>query len=88
MLLAGDLRRVLTERLGLPASAPPEQVADTVTARTGMDREQVLAALQPPSPQDEADLVKLALSVDAIRTEVIGVGNLRGEEAIDARRLD
>jgi hypothetical protein len=87
-LLAGDLRRVLTERLGLPASAPPEQVADTVTARTGIDRERVIAALQPPSPQQEADLVMLALSVDAIRAEVTGVGNPRGEEAIDARRLD
>jgi hypothetical protein len=75
MVLASDLRRVLTERLGLPASAPPEQVADTVTARTGIDRERVLAALQPSSPRDEADLVRLALSVDAIRTEVTGVGN-------------
>jgi Domain of unknown function (DUF4350) len=75
-LLAGDLHRVLTERLGLPASAPLEQVADTVTARTGIDRGRVLAALQPSSPQSEADLVRLALSADAIRTEVTGVGNL------------
>src|SRR6266545_1715888 len=69
-LLAGDLRRILTERLGLPASAPPEQVAATVAARTGLDRERVLAALQPGTPRDEVELVRLGLAVDTIRTEV------------------
>ncbi len=69
-LLADDLRRTLAERLGLPASAAPEQVAATVAARTGMERDRVLAAFQPGTPRDEAELVRLALSVDAIRTEV------------------
>src|SRR6266536_1130108 len=69
-LLAGDLRRGLTERLGLPAAAPPEQVADTVAARTGLDRDRVLAALQPPTPRDEAALVALAQAIDTIRMEV------------------
>jgi len=69
-LLAGDLRRTLTERLGLPASAPPEQVASTVAARTGIDNERVLAALQPSPPRDEAELVALAQAIDTIRTEV------------------
>jgi len=69
-LLAGDLRRGLTERLGLPAAAPPEQVADTVAARTGLDRDRVLAALQPPTPRDEAELVALGQTIDTIRTEV------------------
>ena len=84
-LLASDLRRTLAERLGLPASAPPERVADTVTARTGIEHERVLTALQPGSPRDEAELVRLALSVDAIRTEVTSP---LGEGAIHARRLD
>jgi Domain of unknown function (DUF4350) len=69
-LLADDLRRTLAERLGLPASAPPEQVAATVAARTGLGHDRVLAALRPGGPRDEAELVQLALSVDAIRTEV------------------
>jgi hypothetical protein len=69
-LLADDLRRTLAERLGLPASAAPEQVAATAAARTGIERDRVLAALQPGSPGDETELVRLALSVDAIRTEV------------------
>ena len=69
-LLAGDLRRTLSERLGLAASAPPEQVASTVAARTGLDRERVLAALQPSTPRTEAELVALAQAIDTIRTEV------------------
>jgi Domain of unknown function (DUF4350) len=69
-LLAGDLRRTLTERLGLPAATPPEQVATTVAARTGIDRERVLAALEPSTPRDEAELVALGQAIDAIRTEV------------------
>ncbi len=69
-LLAGDLRRTLTERLGLPAAAPADQVADTVAARTGIDRDLVLAALQPSIPRDEAELVALGQAIDAIRTEV------------------
>jgi hypothetical protein len=69
-LLADDLRRSLAERLGLPASAPPEEVAAIAAARTGIERERVLAALRPGAPGDEAALVRLGLSVDAIRTEV------------------
>jgi Domain of unknown function (DUF4350) len=69
-LLAGDLRRSLAERLGLPAAAPPEQVASTVAARTGIDHDRVLAALQPSTPRDDAELVALGQAIDAIRTEV------------------
>src|SRR6266508_1680031 len=72
-LLAGDLRRTLTERLGLPAGTPPEQVAGTVAVRTGSDRDRVLAALQPPTPQDDAELVALAQATDTIRTAVSGL---------------
>jgi Domain of unknown function (DUF4350) len=69
-LLAGDLRRTLTERLGLPASATPDEVATTVAERTGIDRERALAALRPSTPRDEAELVALGQAIDTIRMEV------------------
>jgi Domain of unknown function (DUF4350) len=72
-LLADDLRRSLAERLGLPASAPAELVADTVAARTGIPRQRVLRALAPTTPRDEAELVALSQAVDDIRREVIRV---------------
>jgi hypothetical protein len=70
-LLSGDLRRTLAERLGLPASACPRQVAETASARTGIRRERVLAALEPSMPRDEAELVALGQEIDTIRTEVV-----------------
>jgi hypothetical protein len=72
-LLTDDLRRSLAERLGLPPSAPPEQVADAVTARTGIPRERVLRTLTRTTPRDEAELVALSQAVDAIRREVTRV---------------
>jgi len=72
-LLSDDLRRVLAERLGLPASAPPERVAETAAARTGIPVERVRAALAPVTPRDEAELVALAHAVDAVRREVTSV---------------
>jgi antitoxin (DNA-binding transcriptional repressor) of toxin-antitoxin stability system len=70
-LLSGDLRRTLAERLGLPASAPARQVAETASARTGIQQERVLAALEPSMPRDEAELVALGQEIDTIRTEVV-----------------
>ncbi|HEX2375438.1 MAG TPA: DUF4350 domain-containing protein, partial [Actinomycetota bacterium] len=49
-LLTDDLRRSLAERLGLPASTPADQVADTVAARTGIPRERVLRTLTRTTP--------------------------------------
>jgi len=69
-LLAADLRRTIGERLGVPASAPPEQLAATVAARTGMLPERVLAVITPAPPHDEAALVALGQAVDSIRREV------------------
>jgi hypothetical protein len=70
-LLTDDLRRSLAERLGLPASAPADRVADTVAERTGIPRERVLHALTSTTPRDEAELVALGQAVDRIRREVI-----------------
>jgi Domain of unknown function (DUF4350) len=72
-LLADDLRRSLAERLGLPPSAPPDLVADTVAARTGIPRERVLRTLSPTTPGDEAELVALSQAVDNVRREVTRV---------------
>ena len=72
-LLTDDLRRSLAERLGLPASAPPDLVADTAAARTGIPRERALRALTPTTPRDEAELVALSQAVDAVRREVTRV---------------
>jgi uncharacterized protein DUF4350 len=72
-LLTDDLRRSLAGRLGLPASAPPDLVADAAAARTGIPRERVLRALTPTTPRDEAELVALSQAVDAVRREVTRV---------------
>ena len=49
-LLTDDLRRSLAERLGLPPSAPADQVADAAAARTGIPRERVLRRSPGPPP--------------------------------------
>jgi hypothetical protein len=72
-LLTDDLRRSLAERLGLPPSAPPDLVADTAAARTGIPRERVLRALTPTTPRDEAELVALSQAIDTVRREVTRV---------------
>ena len=72
-LLTDDLRRTLAERLGLPSSAPADQVADAVAARTGIPRERALRALTQATPRDEAELVALSQAVDTVRREVTRV---------------
>ena len=71
--LAADLRRFLAERLGLPASSGAGTVADAAAARTGIDRERVLDALDTGPTTDERDLVRRAQAIDAIRREVTRV---------------
>jgi uncharacterized protein DUF4350 len=72
-LLTDDLRRSLAERLGLPPSAPADQVADAVAARTAIPRERVLRTLTQRTPRDESELVALSQAIDTIRREVIRV---------------
>jgi hypothetical protein len=72
-LLTDDLRRSLAQRLGLPPSAPPDQVADAAAQRTGIPRGRVLRALTPTTPRDEAELVALSQAVDTVRREVTSV---------------
>jgi hypothetical protein len=70
-LLTEDLRRTVADRLGLPAAASPEVVADTAAARTGVGRDEVLAALRGRPPADEAELVALAHGVEQIRDRIL-----------------
>jgi hypothetical protein len=72
-LLTDDLRRSLAERLGLPPSAPADQVADAVAARTAVPRERVLRTLTQTTPRDEAELVALSQAIDTVRREVTRV---------------
>jgi hypothetical protein len=66
-ILRADAARRLAERLGLPPDAAPEQVAEAAAARTGADRDEVLALLRGGGPVDEATLVALAQSVESVR---------------------
>jgi hypothetical protein len=70
-LLGEDLRRTIADRLGLPAAAPPDLVADTAAARTGVPRDDVLAALTAPAPADEGELVALAQLVERLRERIL-----------------
>jgi hypothetical protein len=72
-LLTDDLRRTLAERLGLPPSAPADQVADAVAARTGIPRERALRTLTQTTPRDEAELVALSQAIDTVHREVTRV---------------
>jgi Domain of unknown function (DUF4350) len=67
--LADDLRRTLAERLGLPASSDAATVADAVAARTGVERDRVLDALDSRPPADEKDLVRRSQTMESIRRE-------------------
>jgi hypothetical protein len=73
VVLREQLRADLAVRLGLPAQASPDTVADAVARRAGVDRERVLSALVGPVPAAGADLVRLAQATEAIRQEVLRV---------------
>jgi Domain of unknown function (DUF4350) len=70
-LLRSDLRRRLSERLGLPSNATPHVVAEVTAARTPVERERVERAVTDAPIRSEDDLLDLARDIDAIRTEVL-----------------
>ncbi|HEX2848911.1 MAG TPA: DUF4350 domain-containing protein [Acidimicrobiales bacterium] len=72
-MLRADVRRVLSERLGLPADAGPQVVADAVAMHTALPASTIAAALGSDPPVDDDALVALAQSIDAIRREVTHV---------------
>jgi hypothetical protein len=50
-------RRRVARRLRLPASAGTDDIADAVAARTGRDRDEIVAVLTPPPPADDRQLL-------------------------------
>lgn len=70
-LLRSDLRRVLRERLGLPAETSPDLLARVVSARSGISREQALAVLTDQPVGSEQALVALARQVEQMKQEVL-----------------
>ena len=91
-LLRADLRHTLTERLGLPAGAAIETIADAAAARTAgrLDTGAVRSALDGPAPPSEDDLVRLGRDVERIRAEALGEGERmapagKGEELRSGR---
>lgn len=70
----GALRRATTgriaSRLGLPADAEPEAVAESAAARTGRSAGDVRELLYGPAPRDDAALVRLATDLDVLENEV------------------
>jgi Domain of unknown function (DUF4350) len=70
-LLRADLRRFLGDRLGVPADAPPHVLAAVAAERAGADEARVAWALGPSPVDDDAQLVALAQTIDAVRREVL-----------------
>ena len=69
-MMRDDLRRTLTERLGLPSDSHPDTVVDAVRARPELPGERVAAVLADrPLARDE-DLVSLAQLIETVRQEV------------------
>ena len=68
--LAGNARRSVSERLGLPRSADASTVAEVAASRTGLSVQQVHAAVAPSDPPDDAALVALARATDELTTHL------------------
>ena len=73
-ILRDGLRGALGSRLGLPAGAPPEQVAEAAAGRSGLTVAELAMVLDGPEPADERELVELAQSVERVRQEVTSAG--------------
>lgn len=69
-MLRSDLRRNLSERLGVPVASSPEAFASAAAARAAVDPAAVEAALSAEPPADDAELVALARAVESLRNEV------------------
>jgi hypothetical protein len=70
-ILRRDLRRDICRRTGLPDQAPVEVIADTVAARSVLDRDTVRHTLADQPTSSDADLVLLARQIDTLREEVL-----------------
>jgi hypothetical protein len=66
-----DTRRVLSDRFGVPLNMDSATLAALAATRTGLDRNQVAAALSDTPVLDEASLVILGQQLDTIRHRVL-----------------
>jgi len=69
-LLRGDLRRQLSERLGIPRDATPSVLAEVAAARTGVDRDELARVVTDLPVRSDDELLALARDIDTIRSEV------------------
>ena len=69
--LRTDTRRVLSDRFGVPLNMDTATLAELTATRTGLDRNQVAAALSDAPILDEASLVTLGQQLDTIRQQVL-----------------
>lgn len=70
-MLRADLRRFLTDRLGVPAGVPPDVLATVAAQRTGVAEDTLRWALGTAPVTDDAGLTTLAHTIDRIREEVL-----------------
>jgi hypothetical protein len=70
-LLRDDLRRVLRERLGLPAETSNDALARIVSVRSGIPPERAAFVLGDQPVRTEQGLVTLARDVELLRQEVL-----------------
>jgi hypothetical protein len=70
-VLRADLRRTLAERMGLSPEAPPEVLAEAISARTGLSRDEAYGALVEQPVSSDRDFVAVAQSIDAVREEIL-----------------
>jgi hypothetical protein len=69
-ILRATVRRAITDQLGVSPQASTDAMADVVAARTGLDRNMILATVVGPPPATEAELVTLAGNADTMRQEM------------------
>lgn len=69
-MLRAELRRTLSDRLGVPITAAPADFAAAAASRTDLDASTVESVLSPVPPPTDAALVDLARAVESLRNEV------------------
>jgi hypothetical protein len=71
-VLRADVRRRLSERLGLPADAGPDVIAASVEARAGIEQALSFPLLADGPCPSETALLDLASGLDDLRRQVLG----------------